>query len=157
VLSLDDQERAARFVLEHRAHADIVAHAMLRRIRAHYDVGAADELRFAAGEFWKPVLIAERAALHTLGPDVDATTEGVFNAWTRKEAYLKATGHGITRGLHHFDVSLAPADPATLIADRLDPSAPEQWRMTAIDAAQDYGGAVVATPAVTEILRFDAD
>jgi 4'-phosphopantetheinyl transferase len=107
-----------------------------------------------AERFFSP---AERAALRGLAHDREATIEGFFNAWTRKEAYLKATGHGITRGLHHFDVSLAPGEPAALLADRLDPSAPERWRMSAIDVGGEYAGAVVVPRAVTAITLCDAD
>jgi 4'-phosphopantetheinyl transferase len=107
-----------------------------------------------AERFFSPV---ERAALRALAHDGKATTEGFFNAWTRKEAYLKATGHGITRGLHHFDVTLTPRQPAALLADRLDPSAPERWRMSAIDAGEDYAGAVVVPRAVTEVALYDLD
>lgn len=107
-----------------------------------------------AERFFSP---AERAALRALAHDREATTEGFFNAWTRKEAYLKATGHGITRGLHHFDVSLTPRQPAALLVDRLDPSAPERWRMAALEVGPGYAGAVVVPRAVTEIALYDVD
>ena len=50
----------------------------------------------------------ERRALRALADAPHHVIAGFFAAWTRKEAYLKATGHGIVRGLHHFDVTLAP-------------------------------------------------
>lgn len=106
-----------------------------------------------AEQFFSPI---ERAALRALAHDVEERTEGFFNAWTRKEAYLKATGHGITRGLHHFDVSLAPREPAALLADRFDPSAPDRWRMMALLPGASYSGAVVVTRAITEILLYDS-
>jgi 4'-phosphopantetheinyl transferase len=107
-----------------------------------------------AEHFFSP---AERSALRALGDERQRTTEGFFNAWTRKEAYLKATGHGITRGLHHFDVTLAPGEPATLLADRLDPSATERWRLVEIAPGAGYAGALVAARDADEIVFFEGD
>jgi len=106
-----------------------------------------------AEQFFSP---AERAALRSLRAEADARTEGFFNAWTRKEAYLKATGHGITRGLHHFDVTLAPSEPAALLADRLDPAAVRRWRMAALSPGAGYAAAVVVASDVDDIAIYDA-
>ncbi len=37
-----------------------------------------------------------------------------FNLWTRKEAFLKATGEGIAQSLHLVEVSFLPGEPAAL-------------------------------------------
>jgi len=105
-----------------------------------------------AEQFFSP---AERVVLRSL-PAEGARTQGFFNAWTRKEAYLKATGHGITRGLHHFDVTLAPSEPAALLADRLDPLAVQRWRMAALSPGAGYAAAVVVASDVDEIAIYDA-
>lgn len=86
----------------------------------------------------------------------DDVREGFFAAWTRKEAYMKATGHGITRGFDHFDVTLRPGEQARLCADRLDDGATERWRMWSLDAGSGYSAALVAAAPVDEVLLFDA-
>ena len=100
--------------------------------------------------------VAECRALRDLAVTDEWRAAGFFAAWSRKEAYLKAIGHGITRGLDHFDVSLLPGEPARLIADRLDAAATERWVMTALAPAEGYSAALVAAAPVSAILLFDA-
>ena len=100
---------------------------------------------------------AERDALRRLAGVTEDLDAGFFAAWTRKEAYLKATGHGIARGLHHFDVTLAPGVEAALLADRLDATATERWTVRSIVPAEGYSGAVVAAAPLRDLMLFDAD
>lgn len=64
-----------------------------------------------AAQFFAP---AERQRLASLRPG--DYCEGFFNGWTRKEAFLKALGCGLSRPLDSFEVSLAPGEPAQLLA-----------------------------------------
>ncbi|MEO7996646.1 MAG: 4'-phosphopantetheinyl transferase superfamily protein [Gemmatimonadaceae bacterium] len=97
----------------------------------------------------------ERSALWALENVSMGVMQGFFQAWSRKEAYLKATGVGITKGLHHFDVALTPGEPAALIADRNDATAIERWRMNDLIVADRYSAAVVVAGAHAEIRRFN--
>lgn len=62
---------------------------------------------------------SEQKKLFGLAPEQQLL--GFFNCWTRKEAYVKARGDGLFLDLDAFDVSLAPGEPAALLAHRLDP------------------------------------
>jgi 4'-phosphopantetheinyl transferase len=68
--------------------------------------------------------------------------EAFFNCWTRKEAYLKATGTGLTRPLDQFDVSLVPGEPARLLYVEGEPQEVARWSLEALAPGADYVGAV---------------
>lgn len=57
---------------------------------------------------------AERAALQAL--PADRHDEGFLLAWTRKEAFIKAAGVGLSMPLDRFAVSVTPDDPPAMLA-----------------------------------------
>ena len=68
--------------------------------------------------------------------------EGFFNCWTRKEAYIKAIGQGLTMPLDQFDVSLAPGQPAAMLNNYQNPDEVSRWSLTAFVPASNYVAAV---------------
>lgn len=73
----------------------------------------------------------------------EAKFQGFFNCWTRKEAYVKAVGTGLSLPLRDFDVSLMPGHPATLLATRPDASAADRWHLASLDFGLEYAAAVM--------------
>lgn len=69
--------------------------------------------------------------------------EAFFLCWSRKEAYIKARGMGLSLPLDQFDVSLTPDEPAALLASREDPHATERWSLHALTPGDGYAGALV--------------
>ncbi|HET7132461.1 MAG TPA: 4'-phosphopantetheinyl transferase superfamily protein, partial [Gammaproteobacteria bacterium] len=57
--------------------------------------------------------MAERSAWDSLAPRQKLL--GFFNWWTRKEAFVKACGGGLSAPLDTFDVSFTPGTPARLL------------------------------------------
>jgi 4'-phosphopantetheinyl transferase len=99
-----------RFNLSHSRNVALIAIANGRELGC--DVEALDPgfpSREIAEAFFSP---GEVRALHTL--DAAHQVEAFFNCWTRKEAYIKARGLGVSLPLDSFEVSLTPGEPAAL-------------------------------------------
>jgi 4'-phosphopantetheinyl transferase len=72
-----------------------------------------------------------------------------FRCWTRKEAYIKAIGRGLSEPLDAFDVTLAPGQAAALLrAKEQDVS---RWSMFDIDVGSEYAGALLVEAPVSNI------
>ncbi len=69
--------------------------------------------------------------------------EGFFNCWTRKEAYIKARGEGLSLPLNRFDVSLRPGEPAALLEVRDEPAEMARWSLQAVRPGSNYAAALV--------------
>ncbi len=65
-----------------------------------------------------------------------------FHCWTRKEAYIKALGNGLSHSLFEFDVSLAPKQISALLATRPDPSEADRWLLRDLPVAAGYVAAL---------------
>ena len=70
--------------------------------------------------------------------------DAFFNCWTRKEAYIKALGDGLSHPLDQFQVSLIPGEPARLLKVDDFPEEVERWHMMAFVPAAGYVGALIA-------------
>jgi 4'-phosphopantetheinyl transferase len=68
--------------------------------------------------------------------------EAFFRCWTRKEAYIKATGDGLSLPLGQFDVSLATGDKNALLATRPDASEAGRWLLQEVQGGPGYVGAL---------------
>ena len=187
LLSEDERNRAARFVLVHDQRRYIVAHAALRILLARYTGTKSHAIDFVTGPQGKPSLPAgdmtsfnlshsgELAVIAIsspaqLGVDIEQlrpvgdaheiarsyftsaeeaalaaitqenTSKAFLTCWTRKEAFVKALGGGLSIDLKCFDVSLATEHPALLRIEDAAESA-SNWSMVHLEPVQGYVGA----------------
>jgi len=122
-----------RFNLSH--DEDLALLVMSREAEIGCDIERIDPARARrdiAQRFFSPQEFATLAAL----PEAQ-WAEAFFNCWTRKEAYIKALGIGLSYPLDSFTVSLVPGDTPRLISGDTGCS------IAAIDAGKDYCAAVV--------------
>jgi 4'-phosphopantetheinyl transferase len=66
-----------------------------------------------------------------------------YAGWTRKEAFVKALGAGLTFPLQGFAVSLSPGEPARILHVGADPATPQRWHLATFAPAHNVSGACV--------------
>ena len=80
---------------------------------------------------------------------------GFFRCWTRKEAYIKATGRGLSQPLDGFDVTLAPDENVALL--RTEDGSHERWQLVDIAVGVEYAGALAVEKPVLKIRYLNGD
>jgi 4'-phosphopantetheinyl transferase len=95
----------------------------------------------------------EIAALAALG--ADDRVAGFFNAWTRKEAVVKAIGGGLSIPLDSFEVSLRPREPASILRWDIPGGEAHRWRLHHLEPATGYLGALAVDDATRGCRFFD--
>jgi 4'-phosphopantetheinyl transferase len=103
----------------------------VEHIRRDFDVEPLAHRFFSARE-WKQL------AAWPKPERVDA----FFRCWTRKEAYIKATGDGLSLPLSQFDVSLDSGETSALLATRPDAREAERWFLREVPGGLGYCAAL---------------
>jgi 4'-phosphopantetheinyl transferase len=116
----------------------------VERVRYDFEVKSIAERFFSA---------VEQHAFHAL-PEAQKH-RAFFDCWTRKEAYVKAVGQGLSLPLHQFDVSLAPGEPARILATRPDPNEAAFWTMAVPEAGAEYAAALVVKARNLEVKSWE--
>jgi len=112
----------------------------VEQIRPHID------LHEIAVQFFSQPEVAELFAL-----PVDQQPAGFFNCWTRKEAYVKATGIGLSFPLDSFGVSLKPGEPARLTFVNDNAFEKRHWTLRDVSPAPGYAAALAVEGSGYEI------
>ena len=90
---------------------------------------------------------------------VSQRTAVFFNCWTRKEAFVKARGQGLSLSPNRFEVSVLPGETARLIAVDGDREHARDWTLLHLEPAPGFIAALAiqqVSPTV-KALRVDLD
>jgi 4'-phosphopantetheinyl transferase len=107
------------------------------------------EFEDLASRYFSP---RESALIRALVPE--RRMEAFYSVWTRKEAFLKATGEGIGRNLAEIEVSPDPGqEPAILRVPGSTPG-PGGWKLRSFSPAAGYLGAVAFQGDISSFREF---
>lgn len=99
----------------------------------------------------RPAIAQERIPEHFFSPrevarlralPLDAQADAFFVCWTRKEAYVKARGEGLVRGLDWFEVSFGAREPAALLRADGDAQEASRWSLESLAPGSGYAAAL---------------
>jgi 4'-phosphopantetheinyl transferase len=145
-------DRALCFNLSHSGERVLIAVARGREVGVDLELFAAARADLSVAEFYfAPGEVARLRAL-----PVDQRSRGFFNCWTRKEAYIKAIGMGVSLPLDSFEVSLAPDEGAALIRTA-DLDDEHEWDLRDLSLGPDYVGALVTAGKVGKVVMRECE
>ncbi|MBY0229774.1 MAG: 4'-phosphopantetheinyl transferase superfamily protein [Gemmataceae bacterium] len=79
-----------------------------------------------------------------------------YAVWTRKEAFLKALGLGLSHGLERFSVSVPPDDPARILHIDGDAAKGAEWTLAHLEPLPGYVGALaIEGPATVRLRKWE--
>jgi 4'-phosphopantetheinyl transferase len=135
---------------------DLVAVALTAHAQVGIDIEYM-ERKLNLEELAERILSAEDFRVFKALPDLEKEP-AFFRVWTRKEAYLKARGEGISEGLQKISVAFGP-DAITFLTDARDELAAPKWRVHALDLPDGYMGSLACSDAAKGIdlqkVRFE--
>lgn len=144
-------EHVLRFNLSHSHEVALLAVALDAELGVDVEHIRAD---FASEEIAQRFFSRAEVEVFNSLPK-DEQVAAFFRCWTRKEAYIKAIGKGLSQALDGFDVTLAPdAAPALLRAEGDDAS---RWLLTDLSAGAGYAAALAIEAPITTICCFQND
>jgi 4'-phosphopantetheinyl transferase len=135
---LETSPKDLRFNVSHSGDVALLAFTQRREVgvdvehrRPLQDLQSLAKISFSEPEY---------ATLCSLLPHTQ--TDAFFTCWSRKEAFIKTTGEGVSQ-LGDFEVSLRPGEPARLLRVKGVSPAEHRWSMHDLPAIPGHAAALV--------------
>ena len=141
----EHKNRSLKFNMSHSRGAALVAVSEDREIGVDVEYVRAD---FATEEIARRFFSPREVEAFNALPNTEQVS-AFYRCWTRKEAYIKAIGRGLSQPLDGFDVTLAPEEPPALM--RADEDDAARWSLSDIDVGSDYAAALVVEGQISKI------
>jgi 4'-phosphopantetheinyl transferase len=135
---LADERLRIKFNVSHTEEIMLVAFAIDSEVGVDIESVLRDVDYVDIGKRWFSPLESRTLLSMPENQRIDA----FFRAWSRKEAYIKARGEGMSHPLCQFTVTMDELEPR-LIEHQDDPRETSRWRFIDIDVAQNYQATVV--------------
>jgi 4'-phosphopantetheinyl transferase len=87
---------------------------------------------------------SKREAAELMALPRDQRTNAFFNLWTRKEAYLKATGDGLSDMLKELEIAFLPEETARVRAISGNEEVAKRWTLLDLNPAPGFAAALAA-------------
>jgi 4'-phosphopantetheinyl transferase len=78
-----------------------------------------------------------------------------FNCWTRKEAFIKAIGKGLSFPLNKFDVDIGYSQKSLLLNVHNDTYKASDWKLLDLNPHPNYTAALAVSNRITRIRKFN--
>lgn len=146
-LAAPEQHRSLLFNVSHSGPLALYAVSAVARVGVDVErIEPFADMPAVAGRFFSP---SEQRRLEAESPE--SYVLAFYRCWTRKEAYLKATGFGLLTPLDSFDVSLARGEPPAILRVDGDYDAPRRWALIHLEPARSCVGALAVETACPEV------
>jgi 4'-phosphopantetheinyl transferase len=141
-----------RFNLSHAGERALLAVTCGQEVGVDIERHRSIEVGDLARRFFAP---SECQALQALGSSEQLSA--FFRCWTRKEAFIKALGDGLSCPLDGFAVSVADDDesPQLLRSCTEVPDALARWRIVSLPMEPGYAAAIAAGAGRWRIVRWN--
>jgi 4'-phosphopantetheinyl transferase len=150
-LACESGENAIHFNMSHSRGVALYAITRGRAIGIDLEFIREDlEVEQVAGRFFSQPEIQTLRAL-----PAGLRKYAFFLCWTRKEAYIKARGEGLSLPLDQFDVSLIPGEPAVLLRTPADPDEALRWSLRELNIVPGYVSALAVEGYGCAVRRTD--